>query len=205
MKAVIDRPYRKNLMSHGLIYIAGEELEITIKDISLTGVLAHLKYDGVNREAKDIFNMLSASATIDMYLPEMRLAGEAEVVRVDIFNDNILLAVEFKSISYDVDNLLYKRKAYRKNMTAPGKILLAGEYHEFNTVNVSVDGLMISIAESISVESGEITVFEFETLELEGEIQVIWIERYADAETLLGLQYIHMEKTAIKGIPRFIR
>ena len=57
MKAVIDRPYRKNLMSHGLIYIAGEELEITIKDISLTGVLAHLKYDGVNREAKDIFNM----------------------------------------------------------------------------------------------------------------------------------------------------
>lgn len=205
MNAVLARPYRKNLMSHGLIYIAGEELEITIKDISLTGVLAHLKYDAVNREAKDIFNMLSASTTIDMYLPEMRLAGEAEVVRVDIFNDNILLAVEFKSISYDVDNLLYKRKAYRKIMTAPGKILLAGEYREFNTVNVSVDGLMISIAESISVEPGDITVFEFETLELEGEIQVIWIERSADAETLLGLQYIHMEKTAIKGIPRFIR
>ncbi|MFI3187691.1 MAG: PilZ domain-containing protein [Methylococcaceae bacterium] len=205
MKAVIDRPYRKNLMSHGLIYIAGEELEITIKDISLTGVLAHLKYDGVNREAKDIFNMLSASATIDMYLPEMRLAGEAEVVRVDIFNDNILLAVEFKSISYDVDNLLYKRKAYRKSMAAPGKILLAGEYYDFVTINVSVDGLMITIAESINVEPGEITVFEFETLELEGEIKVVWIERPAETLTLLGLQYVYMVKTTINGIPRFAR
>ncbi len=205
MNLVLDRPYRKNLMSHGLIYMGGEEQEITIKDLSLTGVLAELKCDQASRDVKDIFIKLSASTTIDLYLPEMRLAGEAEVVRVDMINDHILLALEFKNVVYDVDNQLYKRKAYRKSMAAPGKILLNGEYRDFKTVNVSVDGLMISLAESIDVEVGQVTVFEFEQLELDGEIKVMWVERTADGGTLLGLQYVHMGKTTIKGIPRFVR
>ncbi|MGZ8916445.1 MAG: PilZ domain-containing protein, partial [Methylobacter sp.] len=116
MNLDLNRPYRKNLMSHGLIYMGGEEQEITIKDISLTGVLAELKSDLVGKDAKDIFSMLSASTLIDLYLPEMRLAGEAEVVRVDMLEDHISLALEFRNVSYDVDNQLYKRKVYRKSM-----------------------------------------------------------------------------------------
>ena len=205
MNLGVNRSYRKKLMSRGLIYMGGEEREITVKDLSLTGVLAELRGDQISNDAKDIFNMLSESTIIDLYLPEMRLAGEAEVVRVDMLADHILLAVEFKNVSYDVDNQLYKRKVYRKNMAAPGKILLNGKYREFTTVNVSVDGLMINLAESIAVEPGEITMFEFERLGLEGEIKVIWVEHTADAGILIGLQYVNMEKTAIKGIPRFAR
>ncbi len=205
MSAMVKRPYRKNLMSRGLIYMGGQEREIVIKDLSLTGVLAELKADQLNPNTKNIFDMLTASTIIDLYLPEIRLAGEAEVVRVDMFSDHMLLALEFRNISYDVDNQLYKRKAYRKNMVAPGKILLNGEYRDFNTVNVSVGGLMINLAESIDVKVGEITLFEFEQLGLDGEIKVIWTERTADAGTLIGLQYIHMEKTEIKGIPSFVR
>lgn len=193
-------------MSHGLIYMGGEEQEITIKDLSLTGMLAELKCDQAGgKGAKEIFNLLSASTTIDLYLPEIRLAGEAEVVRLDMQNGHIFLALEFKSVAYDADNQLYKRKAYRKNMTAPGKILLNDEYRNFKTVNVSVDGLMINLAESLDVEVGQITMFEFEQLELDGEVKVMWVERTADSGTLLGLQYVHMEKTTIKGIPRFAR
>ena len=203
MSLDITRSYRKNLMLHGLIYIGGEELAITVKDLSLTGVSAYLKCGNEIRDAKDIFNMLSGSATIDFFLPEMHLAGEAEVVRVDIFNENILLAFEFKNLSYDIDTHLYKRKAYRKMKEAPGKILLDGEYREFVTVNVSVDGLMVNVADSVSVEPGQITVFEFEFLELEGEIKVIWVEHRAEAGTLLGLQYMHLEQNPVKGIPRF--
>ncbi|MDI1230678.1 MAG: PilZ domain-containing protein [Methylobacter sp.] len=205
MNLDVNRPYRKNVMSDGLIYMGGEEREITIKNISLTGVLAELKCDQASSDVKEIFNMLSASTTIDLYLPEMRLAGEAEVVRVDMFDDYILLGLEFKSVVYDIDNQLYKRKVYRKNMTAPGKILLDGKYREFTAVNVSVDGLMISVAESITVEPGQITIFEFEQLALEGEIKVMWVEGIDDGRTLLGLEYVHMERTAIKGIPRFAR
>jgi hypothetical protein len=205
MSLDVNRPYRKNLMSRGLIYLGGEEREITIKDLSLTGVLAELNPDPAITGVKDIFNMLSASTTIDLYLPEIRLSGEAEVVRVDMRDNHVQLAVEFRNVAYDADNQLYKRKVHRKNMAAHGKILLSGEYHDFTSVNVSVDGLMVNIAESVEVQVGEVTVFEFERLGLEGEIKVIWVDRSTDSGLLLGLQYVHMEQSAVKGIPRFAR
>ncbi len=203
MSLVLNRHYRKRLMSQGLIYLGEEELEITIKDLSLTGILAELRADQVSSDIKEIFNALLASTVVDMYLPEMRLAGEADVVRVDIFDGHILIALNFKNVTYDVNNQLYKRKAYRKSMTDSGKILLDGDYREFNAVNVSVDGLMIKLAESIAVEAGEITVFEFERLELKGEIKVVWVENAEDGGLLIGLKYVRMENTAVKGIPRF--
>lgn len=203
MSQEIDRFYRKSLMSRGLIYMGGEEQEITVKNLSLTGLLAELKSKH-DRGIKDLYDAILASTIIDLYLPDMRLAGEAEVVRVDMEVDQILLALEFKNVSYDVDNRLYKRKAYRKNITALGHILLNGEYREFNTVNVSVGGLMISLAEPVDIEAGLITLFEFKLLELRGEIKVVWVTQTVDTGTLVGLQYINMEKE-LTGIPHFLR
>lgn len=203
MNASLLRPYRKNLTTHGLIYLAGEEQPITLKNISITGVLAQLNSKVGKNDIKDIFNTLLSSTVIDLYLPEMRLAGEVEVIRVDMQDDHILLALEFKNVTYDVNDLLYKRKAYRKNLPGPGHILFNGEYLEFNSVNVSVDGIMIRLTETVHVELGVVTVFEFKRLELEGEIKVIWLEHLPEGETLMGLQYVHMAKLAVKGIPQF--
>ncbi|MEQ1545359.1 PilZ domain-containing protein [Methyloglobulus sp.] len=203
MSSMLLRPYRKNLTTHGLIYLADEEQSITIKNISISGVLAQLDSKVGKSDIKDIFNTLLSSTIIDLYLPEMRLAGEVEVIRVDMQNDHILLALEFKNISYDVNDQMYKRKAYRKNLPGLGHILFNSEYLEFNTVNVSVDGMMIRFAEVVYVEPGAITVFEFKQLELEGEIKVIWVDRMSDGGTLMGLQYVQMKKPSIKGIPEF--
>ena len=205
MYSNLDRPCRKNLTSHGLIYMGEEEHEITVINISITGVLAELKSANKDIDIKYIFNSLLISTKIDLHLPEMRLSGEVEVVRADIEEGRILIALEFKNIAFDIDKYLNKRKAYRKNIPDLGKILLNGEYRDFHTVNVSVEGLMICLSEAISVEEGTITRFEFKRLELEGEIKVIWVDRISNDQTLIGLQYIHMEKNAIKGIPHFAR
>jgi hypothetical protein len=203
MNLEVNRPYRKNLMSHGLIYMGEEEHGVTIKNLSINGVLAELNSNREDIDIKYIFNSLLVSTIIDMYLPEMRLAGEAEVVRADIEDGRILLALEFKNIAYDIDQNLNKRKAYRKSMPGPGKVILNGKYRIFNTVNVSVEGLMICLSEAISVEVGTITWFEFKRLELEGEVKVIWADRISNDQTLIGLQYANMEKIAVRGIPRF--
>jgi hypothetical protein len=199
----LNRPYRKNLISHGLIYIGEEEHRVTIKNLSINGALAELNTNREDIDIKYIFNLLLVSTIIDLYLPEMRLAGEAEVVRADIADGQILLALEFKNIAYDIDQNLNKRKVYRKIMPDPGKILLNSEYHNFNTVNVSVEGLMICLTEPIAVEVGTITRFEFKRLELEGEAKIIWVDPIPDGRTLMGLQYINMGNNSIRGIPRF--
>ena len=197
------RPYRTNLTSHGLIYMGGEELEISVRNLSITGLLGELD-DNINiHDIKDVFKSVKLSPTIDLYLPEMKLAGEAEIVRADMIDGRIYLALEFRNVSYDVDNVLYKRKAYRKNMTAPGQIVFDGNKYDFYTKNVSVDGLMIHLKESIEVKEGTVTIFDFKRLQLRGEIKVAWVDYTEDGGTLLGLQYVHMEKQDIIGIPRF--
>lgn len=198
-----ERPYRKNLTSNGLIYLAGEELEISVRNLSLTGLLAELEDNASINDINDVFQTIKSSPLIDIYLPEMRLAGEAEIVRADLIDGQIYLALEFRSVSYDVDNVLYKRRVYRKNLTAPGQIIFNKKKYDFNTLNVSVDGLMIYINDDVEVKEGMVTIFDFKRLKLRGEIKIVWVEHNEDNSTLIGLQYLHMEKDDISGIPRF--
>jgi hypothetical protein len=197
------RYYRKNLKSHGFVYLAGEEFEIVVKNLSITGLLVELKDRTVIRDVSDLFRAIKLSPLVDLYIIDMRLAGEAEIVRADMVDDSLLLAMEFVHVYYDIVNIFYKRKAYRKSLASPGQIFLKDRKYMFKTINVSVEGLMIYIDEKISVQHGVITTFEFKRLDLLGEIQVIWVEDDPEGGTLMGLQYIRMEKEKIKGIPRF--
>lgn len=110
MTMIVERPYRKNLTSIGLIYMSGSEYEITIKNLSIAGVLAEFNSNDFHADIKLLFNTLLISTKHDIYLPELRLAGEAEIVRVDHDNEQILLALEFKQVTYDVDPLMHKRQ-----------------------------------------------------------------------------------------------
>ena len=198
------RHYRKKLTSQGLIYLAGEEFEITLSNISVTGLLAELEANETITDIEALFKTVRVSPIVDIYLQEMRLVGEAEIVRADLLDGRIFLALEFRNITHDVDNLLYERQAYRKNLAAPGLIIFNGEHYHFQTVNVSVEGLMIRLAERIEVEEGTVAVFDFKRLDLLGEVKVIWV-KHDESGTLMGVQYNYLEKTFVNGIPRFAR
>jgi hypothetical protein len=201
--AEVKRSYRKNLTSFGLIYLGRKELEISVRNLSITGLLAEVEDNAAISNIKDVFQSIKLSPTIDIYLEEMRIAGEAEIVRADMIDGQVYLAIEFRNVYHNVEDVLYKRKAYRKNMTAPGKIIFNKKKYTFNTKNVSVDGLMIHLKEKLEIESGTITIFDFKRLQLRGEIKVMWVEHCEDDSTLMGLQYLHMEKEDMKGVPRF--
>ncbi len=196
-----NRAYRKKLLTSGKIYISGEELDIKVINLSLTGVLIKLPENNIIREAKDVFEAIKISPVIDLYLPQLKIAGEAEVVRMENHDDYILLGLEFTHINYEVDHFLYKRKAYRKSLAAPGKIKFDGEDHVFTTENVSVDGLMIRLSGIIDASPNTITTYEFKRFDLSGVIKVIWVE-HEENSTLMGLEYLEMKKE-IDGIPRF--
>ena len=195
--------FRKNLASKGFLFLGGVELEIVIRNLSITGLLVELETSENYADIKAVFEAINKTVTVDIYIPEMHLAGEAEIVRADKVDDIIYMGVEFKNISYDVDNLLYKRKSYRKIMTAPGHINFGGQIYQFNTRNASVDGLMIEIDETVLLEEGAMASFDFPRLELEGKAKVVWIEYDETGNTILGIQYVQMARSTIKGIPVF--
>jgi hypothetical protein len=179
-----------------------EEHNVSVKNISINGLLVQLNSIRDDVDIKYIFNHLRVSTMIDIYLPEMRLAGEVQIVRADMEGDHILLALEFRNMAFEIDERLNRRKAYRKNMSNVGKILLKEHYIEFTTVNVSLEGLMIQILEPVVVEEGIATNFQCKQFELEGKVEVIWVDAGSKEETLIGLKYIHLEKNTLK-LPRF--
>jgi len=38
---------------------------------------------------------------------------------------------------------------------------------------------------------------------LQGKTKVIWIYPLSDDQTLIGVQFVNIEKNAVRGIPRF--
>lgn len=199
----ILRPYRKKLIMHGLIYLAGVEQAITIKNISISGILVQFNSKAGGNDIKQFFKTLSHSSIIDLFISEMRMVGEAQVTRVDLQSDHILIALKFRHITYDVNDALYKRKAYRKNLPGSGQILIYGKYLKFNAVNVSIQGIMIRLNQVFYVAPGVITVFKYSRLDIAGEAEVIWVEHLKVRGILMGLQYINIEKSSVKGIPEF--
>jgi len=195
--------FRKNLALTGLLFIGGEEHEMQIQNLSISGLLASIDTSQSLADVQDVFLLINQSSLVDLYIAKLNLAGEAEVVRVDIEGHHISIGLEFKQISYDADNLLYKRKAYRKSMTSPGQILINKGVYDFMTRNVSVDGLMIRIPEYVDIEEGMVIEFKFDKLHLHGEGKIAWFEHDDNEGTLVGLEYQHMEKSEIKGVPRF--
>ena len=170
----------------------------------MTGLLAELDSGAAINDIKSVFNSIQISPLVDIYLPTLRVAGEAEVVRAETTEHCLQIALEFRNLSYDIDHMLYSRRAYRKNMTAPGQIIIDETVYAFNTENVSVDGIMAHIHGKVDVQINKIVHFSFKHLELQGEGQVVWVE-YNSGSTLLGLKYLHLERDSIPGVPHFVR
>ncbi len=203
MNSASKRSYRKNLITNGLLYLNGEEREVSINNISMTGLLVQL--DGTSC-ADSTLNDSLVTTVIDFYLPQLRLAGTAEIVRIITKDINISLALKFRDISYNISGFLYRRKVYRKNISVQGRIQLNNVYYNFYTINVSVDGLMVRMSETIEIEEGMIAWFELTEstlLSLKGDVQVVWIDFDVDGKTLLGLKYTNVNPAEITGIPRF--
>jgi len=208
MNAIPDtetRAYRKNLSTDALIYLGFEEHPIRVINLSLTGLLAEFSDQRSDQlTIRDIFQRTQISPIVDIYLPDMQVAGEAKIARVELVDARLQLGIEFHNLSYDIDNLLYKRRAYRKNMKGFGQLMIGESVYAFNTENVSVDGLMVRVHEPIDVEVGSFVHFSFRHLELQGEAEAVWID-HDNLSTLLGLKYMLLEREHLPDVPRFFK
>ncbi|MCX7089566.1 MAG: PilZ domain-containing protein [Methylococcales bacterium] len=186
--------YRKTLTSQGHLYLAGEELRIAVKNYSIAGVLVEIAPNPTIKNVDDFQRAINSTELVDIYLQDMRLAAEMSVVRVDMVGDSLQVVMAFVHVSYDVDEIFYKRKAYRKRLKVSGLILLNDHATPFKTINASLDGFMIHLDSNVTVLPGLVTTFVIESERLSGKVAVMWAEHDADGGVVMGLQYIHMAK-----------
>jgi len=189
------RPYRKKLSSTGLISINGQPQIVTIKNISITGALAELQNF---TDKDDVLAALSESTSLEIQIPDLQLAGEAEIIRIESKENQISLGIKFKQLTLNSD-LVQKRKLYRKKMTIPGEIMLHGNYQGFVSVNVSKNGMMIHLTNPTEIPAGTTTKFRFKKLGLEGEFKIAWTNTKPKVCTWIGGRCFNLKKTAEKS------
>lgn len=191
-------------MTPGLIFLAGKELSFTIKNLSISGILAQISCNQDTQGSDEIVNALSSASAIDLFIPDIRFACEAEVIRVNLHGNEVQFALEFKSVFTNVNDETCRRKAYRKNMTGTGHILLNEDYLEFNAVNVSVDGMMLRLPNIINVAPRTSTYLEFKKLGLAGTATVVWVDHSAKGGTAMAVRFSKSIRDVMKAkVPEF--
>ena len=195
--------YQKKLSMAGLLFMGGIEHEMQVKNVSISGLTAIIEPSAEIKDEKDIFLIMNKSTLVDFYVKKLNLAGEAELIKVDVVDGKIFLSIEFKQISYDAKSFLYKRKVYRKNMASPGIILVANKVYNFITHNVSVTGFMIRISDDVDLREEELVEFKFDDLQIHGKALVVWVEHDGISGTMVGLEYQRMKKADLSSIPTF--
>jgi len=98
------RYYRKKLTSNGMVYLADKELAFRLKNISITGLFIIIENKDSLHDIDQLFALIKKSPTVDFYLPDLRMAGEAAIVRAEMDEQDIMLGLEFIDISHNVDN-----------------------------------------------------------------------------------------------------
>lgn len=104
-----NRSYRRELTSTGVISFNNKVLNVALKNLSMTGMLAELQDDQDTLDLQNIFYAVEGSRMINVQLPEMNLSGTAEIIRFDN-RESTYIALEFKQLTY-------KRKVVKKHLT----------------------------------------------------------------------------------------
>lgn len=197
------KSYHKNASFLGLIFIGAEEHKMHVRNLSISGMLAEIDVSSDKINKQELLSLLKPFYLLDFYIEQLKLHGNAQIARVEVEGQHILIGLEFKHIAYDTESFLNQRQTYRKITESTGHILIAKKVYAFTAKNVSVEGLMAHIPEHVTVPEGELAKFKFDEWHLHGEVRIVWSEEDGQGGTLLGLKYEHMKKAELKDIPQF--
>jgi PilZ domain len=198
------RAYRKEMQCDGLIYFGHQERKIRVLNISLTGALAELESDATLNNINALFAVLQEGSDMDIFLPDVCLAGGANLVRAESTVKGFLIGIEFRDVLYSSASQMRNRTAYRKAVTVVGDLSLNGRVRDFVTENVSVAGAKIHVGSHLEVVPGAVGNFRCAALGLEGQVEVVWARPRIEG-TDLGLQFHSLSRDRFIGIPRFSR
>lgn len=196
------RAYRKELHCAGLIYFGHQERQIRVLNISLTGALAELDRDATLNNINALFVALQESAALDIFLPDVHLAGGACIVRAEPTSGGFLIGIEFRDVLYNSPSQMRNRRAYRKPVTVPGLLSVAGKPREFVTENASIDGIKVQVSGVLQVTPGMLGILHCAALGLEGQVEVVWVVHKSES-TQLGMRFQQLSQSQFTGLPRF--
>jgi hypothetical protein len=186
------KEYRKNYSSSGQLHMAGETLEFISRDVSVKGISIEVVPGRLLSEYADFEAYIKENALAEIFVKDLMLTGEVEVIWLRQEQGKILMGLEFQDVIHNADRLWLKRQFYRKEQSFTGFLLLKDRRVEFEGKNVSVDGLMIYLNElDESLSQNSVVRLYSESLSIKAMAKICWIKEEAEPKGFyLGLRYL---------------
>jgi len=189
------KEYRKNFTSSGQLYFGGEALDFISHDVSVKGISIEVLPGLLLSSFADFEACLAETSNAEIFVKDLMLTGEAEIIWLRQENGKTLMGLEFKDVIYNAEKIWLKRQYYRKQQQFSGYMSLKNKRIEFEGKNVSVDGLMIYLVQGDeSLIPGVVVKLFSEGLNIRALAKVCWVKSEISGQgQLMGLRYLSSE------------
>jgi c-di-GMP-binding flagellar brake protein YcgR len=191
------KEYRKSFTSNGSIYLGGEKLDFKGYDISVRGMQIELTQGTLVQNVSDVAQIIESNSTAEIYVDELRLTGEVELIWVREDEEKILIGLEFRDVMHNAEKLWRKRRFYRKKLVKTGSLILQDQEIDFECLDFSIDGMRLRVAEQNNeiVKAGAEAKIVSDQLGLEALAKIVWVNRNEDDEIIYsGLRYLEINE-----------
>ncbi|MBS3964317.1 MAG: PilZ domain-containing protein [Methylomonas sp.] len=182
------KDYRKSFNAVGTLSVGGEMLRFNCYDVSVKGAMIEVVPGALLATADDFENLLREDRTAEIFIEELMLAGEVNVVWVRGERKRILMGLEFLSVVHNAHKLWLKRRGYRKTEPFAVELFIDKDRLHVEGVNRSLKGLCVRLAVQHPGVRVDVPVkLQINELGLAALGRIAWVKSEDDM-ILVGLQ-----------------
>ena len=184
------KEYRKNFNAEGQLYVGGETLQLNCYDVSLKGAMVEVTPGDLLATIQDFEVLLNEDRQAEIFVEELMLAGEVDIVWVKRERNRIMMGMEFRDVVHNAHKLWRKRRAYRKNEAFLAELLIDKERVHVEGINRSVEGMCLRLTgDHPALTLNAPIKVQVQELALNAIGKVVWAESN-ELSTRFGLQLV---------------
>jgi len=184
------KDYRKNFNAVGQLFIGGEVLQLNCYDVSVKGAMIEVMPGELLATIADFEALLAQDRHAEMFVEELMLSGEVNVVWVKQDRQRIMMGLEFESVTHNAEKLWIKRRAYRKTESFSADLIIESQKWQVNGINRSTNGLCVTLPEQHPAIKVNVPVkIQAKELGLAAIGKVVWV-RDGGGLTKVGLEIL---------------
>lgn len=187
------KEYRKNFNAAGQLHVGEETLQINCYDVSVKGAMVEVLPGELLASIQDFEALLNEDQRAEIFVDELMLAGEVDIVWVRQERSRIMMGLEFQSVVHNADKLWLKRRGYRKTAPFTAELFVDKDRLHVEGINRSAKGLCVKLAVHHPALKVDAPVkLQIQQFGLAALGKVVWVST-VDEITTVGLQIISVK------------
>ena len=186
------KEYRKKFNAAGQIFLGGETLCFSCHDVSVKGAMLDVLPGILLTTVDDFVAMLNEDQRAEIFIEDLMMSGEANVIWAKENDDRVLLGVEFTNVLPNAVKLWRLRRNYRKKQVFSTELIIEKDRFNVEAINFSLDGVCLRTAiRHPSLKVDALVKLHVPAYSANAFGKVIWINE-EDGIVEFGLQIITM-------------